>query len=69
MKFVSEDLLPMSKKASNNVTRNVSEPFVMLRHYGEAYLKSFTTNKKMVDYIIFPMAGLLAFFVVPEDIV
>lgn len=58
VKFVSEDLLPMSKKASNNVTRNVSDPFAMLRHYGEAYLKSFTTNKKMVDHIIFPMAGL-----------
>ena len=58
VKFVSEDLLPMSKKASNNVTRNVSDSFAILRHYVEAYLKSFTTNKKMVDYIIFPMAGL-----------
>ena len=49
---------PWGKKASNNVTRNVSDSFAILRHYVEAYLKSFTTNKKMVDYIIFPMAGL-----------
>lgn len=51
VKFVSEDLLPMSKKASNNVTRNVSDSFAMLRHYVEAYLKSFTTNKKMADIL------------------
>ena len=45
----------MSKKASNNVTRNVSDPFAMLGHFGEAYLKPLATQQE----IMFTLAGLL----------
>ena len=45
----------MSKKPSNNVTRNVLDPFAMLRHFGEAYLKPLATQKE----ILFSLAGLL----------